>query len=90
MASMILTAESVENMDDGDLMERYIAAVLAGEEDSDFAVAAKRELIAGRLFSEHDLDGDIDRALDERQREARIERDMERGWNERKEQTENF
>lgn len=76
---MILTADSVADMTDQQLIERYIACVLAGDEESDFAVAARADLIANRLMTADDLDAEIDRALDERLRDLRdAEEEMRR------------
>lgn len=70
MASMILTAESPERMSLDELLEAYVTAVLRGDEDSDFALAARRALADIHDLDARDIDDEIDLALKSRLEEA--------------------
>lgn len=65
MASMILTAEAVSEMQPAEILERMFEADGRGERDTDFLIAARRALIEEHLFSQVDIDEEMQRMYNE-------------------------
>lgn len=72
MSTRILTAESVSDLPDVELFELWQGAVLHGDEDSDFALAAQSELINERGYDKADLEDELNRAINERRYQKRL------------------
>jgi len=62
MSTTILTADSAQSMEPTELL----VALLDAPEDSDFAAAARRQLIDVELFTMRDIEEELDRIYDER------------------------
>ncbi len=61
MSIQILTADSLRDMQPGEILELMFEADGRGERDTDFLIAARRHLIEEELFTQRDIDEEMER-----------------------------